>query len=154
MHDIFASIFGLVYSFLPFTILSLLYSKDINLSILVFVVAFVSDVFAYFCGKLFGKYKLIPQISPHKTIEGSVGAIIFTFLASVLFAYFAGMPILKIIFVGMFGSAAAQLGDLFASAIKRHCGIKDFGKIVYGHGGILDRFDSVMFVALLISFVF
>ena len=95
--------------------------------------------------------KLIPKISPKKTIEGSIGGIICTILVCALFAYVMNISIINIIPIALLGSIVAQLGDLFASAIKRYCGIKDFGKLIPGHGGILDRFDSVIFVALLIN---
>ncbi len=110
-----------------------------------FILAFVTDTFAYFSGRFFGKHKLIPDVSPNKTKEGSVGGIIGTTIVSIVFALifdsslaiFAGV-------IGFFGSMFSQYGDLLASKIKRTVGIKDFGNIMPGHGGVLDRFDSII----------
>ncbi|MEG0238464.1 MAG: phosphatidate cytidylyltransferase, partial [Clostridium sp.] len=113
---------------------------------LIFIIAFMTDIFAYFAGYLFGKHKLIPKVSPKKTIEGSVGGILGSTLACIAFGYFFNIDLGLIVFLGFFGSVVAQFGDLFASSIKRYVGIKDYGKLIPGHGGILDRFDSVILV--------
>lgn len=115
--------------------------------------AFASDTFAYLIGSKFGKNKLCPNISPKKTIEGSVGGICGVIIAYIILTlginYYTeiSMNVIYWVLVGIVASIAGQMGDLTASAIKRHCGIKDFGKIMPGHGGILDRFDSLIFVA-------
>ncbi|CEJ74474.1 phosphatidate cytidylyltransferase [[Clostridium] sordellii] len=114
---------------------------------LIFIVSFMTDTFAYFSGYLFGRHKLIPSISPKKTIEGSIGGILGSTICCVAFGYVFNLGIAHMILVGSIGSVVAQLGDLFASAIKRYVGIKDYGKLIPGHGGILDRFDSVILVA-------
>ena len=114
---------------------------------LIFIIAFVTDIFAYFAGYLFGKHKLIPKVSPKKTIEGSVGGILGSTLVCLAFGYFFNIDLKVIVFLGFFGSIIAQFGDLFASSIKRYVGIKDYGKLIPGHGGVLDRFDSVILVA-------
>lgn len=114
---------------------------------LIFIIAFITDIFAYFTGYLFGKHKLIPKVSPKKTIEGSIGGILGSTLICLAFGYFFKIDLKVIVFLGFFGSIVAQFGDLFASSIKRYVGIKDYGKIIPGHGGILDRFDSVILVA-------
>lgn len=114
---------------------------------LIFIISFATDTFAYFTGYLFGKHKLIPKVSPKKTVEGSVGGILGSTLCSILFAYMFKLAILPIAIIGSLGSIVAQFGDLFASSIKRYVGIKDYGKLIPGHGGILDRFDSVILVA-------
>lgn len=125
------------------------------------VVAWGSDIFAYFGGYLFGKHKLAPNLSPKKTIEGFVagvlGALVSTLLA--LWGYCNLKPILEgtalsysvefiqYVYVGLFaavGAVVSVIGDLFASAVKRQVGIKDYGNLLPGHGGILDRFDSVI----------
>ena len=113
----------------------------------IFIVAFLTDTFAYFTGYLFGKHKLIPKVSPKKTVEGSVGGILGSTIICVAFGYFFKIDLKVIVFLGFFGSIVAQFGDLFASSIKRYVGIKDYGKLIPGHGGILDRFDSVILVA-------
>ena len=154
VDDVSTSVLSLVYSFVPFCMLAELHGKNIDIAILVFIVSFSSDIFAYFSGKLFGKHKLIPKISPNKTVEGSIGAIIGTLIVTIVCCFFLDVELYKLILIGFFGSVIAQIGDLFASAIKRYCGIKDFSKLIPGHGGILDRFDSVMFVSLLICLFF
>ena len=131
---------------------------------LVFIVAWGSDTAAYFCGTFFGKHKLIPKVSPKKTVEGSVGAVICTALLCVLYLFIldkcsvaftevtAGNYI-GIAVVGFVASILSQLGDLAASAIKRDAGIKDYGKIFPGHGGFMDRFDSVVFIAPVVYYL-
>ena len=114
---------------------------------IIFIIAFITDIFAYFTGYLFGKNKLIPKVSPKKTVEGSVGGILGSTLICLAFGYFLKLDLAVILFLGFFGSIVAQFGDLFASSIKRYVGIKDYGKLIPGHGGVLDRFDSVILVA-------
>ncbi|MFT9494972.1 phosphatidate cytidylyltransferase [Anaerosolibacter sp.] len=120
---------------------------------LVFITAFVTDTFAYFTGVFFGKTKLCPNISPKKTVEGSVGGILGCTAISGIFANIV-IPELFIhcLIMGFIGSIIAQLGDLTASMFKRYVGIKDYGKIMPGHGGVLDRFDSILFTAPLIFY--
>lgn len=122
---------------------------------LVFIAAFGCDTGAYFAGITLGKHKLIPSLSPKKTIEGSIGGIITATLLALLYGVFIrryyaleGVNILLLCgLTGFFGSFLAQIGDLAASAMKRLTGIKDFGKLIPGHGGVLDRFDSVILTA-------
>lgn len=115
---------------------------------LIFIIAFLTDTFAYFSGYLFGKRKLAPKISPKKTIEGSIGGIIgSTFFVLVFFHIINNDIKLIYLLLGIIGSISSQIGDLKASLIKRSVGIKDFGKIMPGHGGVLDRFDSIIFTA-------
>ena len=116
----------------------------------------VSDVFAYFCGSFFGKHKIVPHISPKKTWEGCIGGALFTALLTALFFAFVMVNVMEVtmsfeLFVALaaiFGfilSCVSQLGDWMASSIKRLVGIKDFGKFMPGHGGIMERFDSAFF---------
>lgn len=115
---------------------------------LVFLLAFSSDTFAYLVGVTIGKHKLIPDVSPNKSIEGAIGGIIGTCLMTILYlSYFNFSSIGYDIIIGILASIFAQAGDLIASRIKRDTGIKDFGKLIPGHGGVLDRFDSVLLVA-------
>lgn len=115
--------------------------------------AFASDTFAYFIGSRFGKNKLCPTVSPNKSVEGAIGGVfgvvlsytILTIIANIYFNF--NMNIVYWILVAIVASIVGQMGDLTESAIKRYVGIKDFGKLMPGHGGILDRFDSIMFVA-------
>ena len=118
----------------------------------IFIGAWVTDTFAYFCGRFFGKHKLIPKVSPKKTVEGAIGGVIFCALAYVLYSlileksYGLAPNYLQIFLIGAVISVVSQLGDLAASAIKRNYGIKDFGSLFPGHGGVLDRFDSILAV--------
>ena len=114
---------------------------------LIFIIAWVSDTAAYFSGYFFGKTKLIPQISPKKTVEGSIGGIVGSTMACILFGFLFKESLINMVIIGVIGSVISQIGDLFASAIKRFLGIKDYGKLIPGHGGILDRFDSIFFTA-------
>ena len=112
-----------------------------------YLVAFLTDTFAYFTGYLFGKHKLIPKVSPKKTVEGSIGGIIGSTVGCIIFGYLFNLDMTAMVIIGSIGSIVAQFGDLFASSIKRYVGIKDYGKLIPGHGGVLDRFDSVILVA-------
>lgn len=118
-------------------------------------IAWMSDTGAYFCGKFFGKNKLCPEVSPKKTIEGFIGGIITCIISMIIIAFIFNNFIFPqkhqinyvlIVILGLIGSPISALGDLCFSVIKRKCGVKDFGTLMPGHGGILDRFDSVIFV--------
>lgn len=119
----------------------------------IFIGAWITDIFAYFGGRFLGRHKLCPTVSPKKTVEGSVCGILFCALFFVLYsmwiAHKTGLtpnyPLIALI--GAFISVISQLGDLTASVIKRDYGVKDYGKIFPGHGGIMDRFDSILAVA-------
>lgn len=112
--------------------------------------AWIADSGAYFSGVALGKHKLCPEISPKKTVEGLVGGILTTGIVyAVVFAIAGGFSVPKAIFAFVLGAACAVIGtvgDLSASMIKRQIGFKDYGKIMPGHGGLMDRFDSVLFV--------
>ena len=117
-----------------------------------FILAFLSDTGAYFAGYFFGKHKLAPVISPKKTIEGVVGGVFTTILGMIIYCLvlqlafdFACNYVFAALY-GLVGSLAAVFGDLCFSVIKRQTGIKDYGNLIPGHGGILDRFDSMMIV--------
>ncbi len=129
------------------------------LLVLVFAIAVGGDTFAYFVGSAIGGPKLCPHISPNKTVAGSIGGLVGSVLCAVLtgrifswcFPDFAGFPpIWGDMLAGLFGGGAGQMGDLFASMVKRHCKVKDFGHIFPGHGGMLDRLDSILFTAIII----
>ncbi len=127
------------------------------LFLLPFIGSWVTDTFAYFTGRLLGRHKLAPVISPKKTVEGSIGGILFAVLAFVLFGLIVSgrghapsYPAL--ILCGLAVSVVSQIGDLALSAIKREYGIKDYSHLFPGHGGVLDRFDSVIATAPLILF--
>ncbi len=126
---------------------------------LIFVGSWGSDVGAYCVGVVLGKHKIVPKLSPKKSVEGCLGGIVASALWGLLFAAVFGdkvgvaNPLLAFPLIGAAGSVVAQIGDLAASAIKRQCDIKDYGKTIPGHGGFLDRFDSVIYVAPLCYFL-
>lgn len=126
--------------------------------IMIFLCAWISDTGAYFTGLLFGKHKLAPTISPKKTIEGAIGGVFFCVIVNIAFTYIYAdvaskgdmqlqVQLAALLILSFVGSIVGILGDLTTSIIKRQCEIKDFGHIMPGHGGILDRFDSILFIA-------
>ena len=129
--------------------------------LLPFIFSFLSDTGGYFGGRFFGKHKLAPKVSPKKTVEGSIGGLAGNVLGAVIFAavmnqwFYAGIvnSYLGMILLGLVCSVVAQIGDLSFSLIKREFGIKDYGHLFLEHGGVLDRFDSVLFVTPLIEIV-
>ena len=127
------------------------------LMVLLFAVAVGGDTFAYFVGSAMRGPKLCPNISPNKTISGSVGGLLGSVACAILvgrlFSIGAAQPYPPLwgdIIVGLLGGIAAQVGDLFASMVKRHCKVKDFGHIFPGHGGMLDRLDSIFFTCIIV----
>ena len=148
MADSMATIMGIVYVvFFAYHV----YLVDITMHKIVwiiFITAFGSDIFAYFTGYFFGKHKLAPVLSPKKTIEVAIGGVVGSALCSTIFGLLV-MPdmLIHCIILGIICSPISMAGDLTASAFKRKMGIKDYGNLIPGHGGIMDRFDSVLFVA-------
>ncbi len=131
--------------------------------LLPFLFAWITDSGAYFAGRTLGKHKLAPHLSPKKTIEGSVGGIIACVLCSLLYVWILDSIFVYSIFnehnylyitaISIIASVISQFGDLALSAIKRDFGIKDYGNILPGHGGILDRFDSTLFAAPVVYYI-
>ncbi|UTL74386.1 phosphatidate cytidylyltransferase [Bacillus halotolerans] len=119
------------------------------------VVIWSTDSGAYFVGKSLGKRKLWPEISPNKTVEGFVGGIVIALVLSTIFQLVANLPIpyFYLLLITLFLSVFGQIGDLVESALKRHYDVKDSGKILPGHGGVLDRFDSFLFVMPFLYFL-
>ena len=132
-------------------------TRFVGLEFVIFIllVVWTTDSGAYFVGRKLGKHKLWPEISPKKTIEGSVGgvviAVIFAVIMQLIYPFASSWTLL--IVVTIIASIIGQMGDLVESAIKRHYGVKDSGNILPGHGGILDRFDSLLFAVPLLHFV-
>ena len=124
-----------------------------------FVIAFLSDTGAYFAGLAFGKHKLAPVISPKKTVEGLFGGVIGAIIGLGAYCYvlqrFFGFSVnyMYLPVYGILGSLGAVFGDLSFSAIKRQTGIKDYGNLIPGHGGVLDRFDSVIMTAPVLYYI-
>lgn len=148
-----------------FVILSALYvgigfyyliaTREAGVAYLIFalLIVWVTDSGAYFTGRALGKNKLWPEISPNKTIEGFVGGVVLAVIAAIIMQFIAPFDIswALLIIVAIISSVFGQMGDLVESAIKRHYDVKDSGNILPGHGGILDRFDSLLFVLPLLS---
>ena len=140
---------GIVYITFPFVYFGELNEySDLNIMIFVFVLIWVCDTAAYFGGKFFGKHKL-SSVSPGKTVEGSVTGFVFTLAASFITHYIFPdrISLNNAAVIGILTGIFSQAGDLFESLIKRHCNAKDSSGIIPGHGGMLDRFDSLLFVA-------
>ena len=148
-YDALATVTGLVY--IPFFTYHMVLIDMTEYSLFIWIVviaAFGSDICAYFTGYFLGKHKMAPNLSPKKTIEGAVGGLIGSSLLSGLFGYiFMRDMALVCLVLGLVGGAAGMAGDHTASMFKRKMGIKDYGTLIPGHGGIMDRFDSVIFVA-------
>ena len=158
-RQVMAAFFGIVY--VP-VMLSFIYKTRIlnggAFTVwLILVCSWGCDTCAYCVGMLFGKHKMAPVLSPKKSIEGAVGGVVGAGLLGALFGLIAGRfggitagmrsPIAEYALICVVGALISMIGDLAASAIKRNAGIKDYGKLIPGHGGILDRFDSVIFTA-------
>lgn len=176
--DISITILGFIYISIFFSFIVLINIKTINFmnyeilvgKYLVWLVplsSWICDTTAYYGGRYLGKNKLCPKVSPKKTIEGSVAGLVGSIAVCIIFGalinkYAAGMNIINIsiynyALIGLLSGVFSQFGDLAASSIKRYVGVKDYSQLIPGHGGILDRFDSILFSAaivyLYISFV-
>ncbi len=127
---------------------------------LIFLCSWGCDTCAYCVGKLIGKHKMSPKLSPHKSVEGAIGGVVGAALLTALYSFIfkdamglAGNEIWLLAGISAIGALISMVGDLTASAIKRNYDIKDYGKLIPGHGGILDRFDSVIFTAPIIYYL-
>ncbi len=161
LDDVAVTLLGVIYIpfLLSFMFLIRCMENGFVLTWMVFVGTFSTDIFAYFIGKFFGKRKLLPTVSPNKTVAGGIGGVVGSIVATVLYGCFYAnaytgleIPYYHYLFIGLLCGIIAQIGDWAASAIKRSVGIKDFGHIMPGHGGLLDRIDSLLFVAPAVYF--
>ena len=114
---------------------------------IIFISSWICDTCAYLVGVAIGKHKLVPKLSPKKSIEGAIGGVIGSALVGFIFARIVGDNAVNYMIIGAAGAVISQFGDLTASAIKRNHDIKDYGRLIPGHGGVLDRFDSVIITA-------
>ena len=162
-QQVITSVFGFMYC--P-VLLIYVYRARVSFGVygifvyaLIFVCSSVCDVFAYFVGRTLGRHKMAPVLSPKKTIEGAVGGVAGSTLVSwllslALSALYPQMHLqLEFILLGICGGLISMIGDLAASAIKRSHNIKDYGRLIPGHGGIMDRFDSIIFTAPVIYYL-
>jgi phosphatidate cytidylyltransferase len=154
--DIAACYMGITYVVASFTALCLIRYRENGALLfgMAFIGSWISDIMAYFTGRFFGKHKLCPELSPKKTIEGAIGGIVFGVIAMILYGFIIDTLVpdvqasyLVLAVLGLLLSVVSQIGDLFASLIKRERGIKDYGTLLPGHGGIMDRFDSCLAVS-------
>jgi phosphatidate cytidylyltransferase len=144
---------SIVYISTPFGLMSLMNSTKFvdmfgaNYAIIVMALVWVSDTFAFFGGKTFGRHKLAERISPKKTWEGSIFGFVFTLIAGILVKafWYTGFSYSHILLISLIAGVFAQIGDLFESHLKRSVQIKDSSQLIPGHGGFLDRFDSLLF---------
>ena len=148
-----------IYISLPFGLMnSLFWVGSGNVSfpwvlLALFILVWANDVFAYLVGTAIGKHKLYPKLSPKKTWEGSIGGFVFTLGFAWLFSLVAGnLDLRHWLWLGVIVSVAANLGDLAESLLKRNAGVKDSGTLFPGHGGVLDRFDAVLFATPFVFF--
>ena len=147
----------LLYTCLPFIFIAEIpfgydgASFNSHLILGILILTWSNDTFAYVVGKMIGKHKLFERISPKKTIEGFFGGIVFTVITAVIIsAFYLELSLVYWIYISFIISIFGVIGDLIASMFKRQFGCKDFGTIIIGHGGVLDRLDSLIFVAPLI----
>jgi phosphatidate cytidylyltransferase len=127
--------------------------RGIEWTFFVFLLVWATDTGAYLIGRQFGRHLLAPDVSPKKTVEGSLGGLMFSILVAFAFwCVVGGTSWIPYIILGIVIGIGAQVGDLFESALKRSAGVKDSGKLIPGHGGILDRFDSLIFALPLLYY--
>lgn len=151
LNDALYLIGSLLFIGLSFNLIITTRSFDLYYILYLFLITTITDTFALLTGMLVGKHKLCPKISPKKTIEGAVGGALMGTFIPALFYYTvisSTIPIWELVLITFILSLVGQLGDLVFSSIKRYYDVKDFSNIIPGHGGILDRFDSLIFVTL------
>ena len=154
-EQVIAAFFGMVYVAVMLGFIYVIRSSESGkiLVWLVFLSSWGSDTCAYCAGVLLGRHKMAPILSPKKSVEGAVGGVVGAGLLGLLYAFIFHQPMLAYAVICAAGALISMVGDLAASAIKRDKGIKDYGKLIPGHGGVLDRFDSVIFTAPIIYFL-
>jgi phosphatidate cytidylyltransferase len=155
INDAFFLIAAVMFLGIAFNYLIVIRNTNLNILIYLLLVTFLTDTFAFFTGLLIGRHKLCPEISPKKTIEGLIGGLVVsTIVSTIFYATAFGYPnTYKIVIVSLLFSLISQIGDMIFSAFKRQYKIKDFSNIMPGHGGILDRLDSLIFILISYSII-
>ena len=161
-NQVMKGYFGVIYApvMLSFIYLTRNLPYGVYIVWMIFISSWICDTCAYFFGVTFGKHKLAPVLSPKKSIEGAIGGVFGSAIVGALYAYFVVEKVVEnqqiiwiFALISALGAIIAQVGDLAASGIKRNHEIKDYGKLIPGHGGVMDRFDSVIFTAPIIYFL-
>jgi phosphatidate cytidylyltransferase len=157
--DASISIFAFIYIAVFFSFIVLVESKTHGnfLVWLIFISSWLCDTTAYYVGRYLGKNKLCPKVSPKKTIEGSIGGLLGSTIACGIFGYISvsagvDIPLYHFLIIGFLCGVFCQFGDLAASSVKRHVNVKDYSNLIPGHGGILDRFDSILFASAVVYY--
>ncbi|RQD75820.1 MAG: phosphatidate cytidylyltransferase [Candidatus Syntrophonatronum acetioxidans] len=154
LRDLTFATWGFIYIiwFFGFLLALRFLPQGLSYTMLLFVSIWINDTAAFFTGSYLGKNKLLPRISPNKTVEGSIGGVLATSLFVLIVRGYLDLGLFTALMLGFLISLSGQLGDLLESALKRHLELKDSGEIIPGHGGILDRFDSILLSAPLFYF--
>jgi phosphatidate cytidylyltransferase len=159
MQNIASTVWGLFYPavFFGFMILLRELPNELGMEyklggkwlLLMLIIIWICDTAAYFIGKAVGKHKLFFRISPHKTVEGAVAGLVFSFITAYIFhlTYIEDLTLLQCMIIALIAGTIGQIGDLVESLFKRDAGVKDSSNLLPGHGGMLDRFDAPLFVA-------
>ena len=154
-RQVFAAAFAIIYT--GFMLSCLYQTRMLESGVyhywLIFISAWGCDTGAYCVGMLIGKHKMAPVLSPKKTVEGAIGGVVIAVLLGLLYAALTHGPVAVYMMICLFGAVLSMVGDLAASAVKRNMDIKDYGNLIPGHGGILDRFDSIIFTAPIIYYL-
>ncbi|WP_027623460.1 phosphatidate cytidylyltransferase [Clostridium lundense] len=157
--DVATTLLGFLYVPIFFSFIVLVNNKPYGnyLIWLIFLSSWICDTSAYYSGKFFGKHKLCPKVSPKKTIEGSIGGFLGSMLSCGILGIFVvnkgvNIPLIHFFLIGALCGILVQFGDLVASSIKRFVGVKDYSNLIPGHGGILDRFDSILFSSVVVFY--
>ncbi|MCR3758538.1 phosphatidate cytidylyltransferase [Clostridium felsineum] len=157
--DISVTILGFIYVAVFFSFIVLTDDlKHGNYFIwIIFIASWVCDTSAYYAGRFLGKTKLCPKVSPKKTIEGSIGGVLGSIIGCTVYGfviskYGISLNLYHYIIIGLLCGVFSQFGDLAASSIKRHAKVKDYSNLIPGHGGILDRFDSILFTSVIVYY--
>ena len=155
LEEVGYNLLAVIYPVVLYSYLYLLRqnSQGINWTFLTFLLVWSTDTFAYLIGRRFGRHLLAPKVSPKKTLEGALGGLLGSVLVGLIFWHWmGGISLRQVIFLSLLVGFVGQIGDLFESAIKRSAGVKDSGSLIPGHGGILDRSDSLIFVLPLVYY--